>query len=34
MKMEMLKVSDQPGLGVKYNTEYIEKNKLNTIIVN
>ena len=29
-----VKVSDQPGLGVKYDWEYIEKNKLNTIILN
>ena len=28
-----VKVSDQPGLGVKYDWEYIEKNKLQTLIL-
>ena len=29
-----VKVSNQPGLGVKYDWEYIEKNKLHTLILN
>ena len=28
-----VKVSDQPGLGVKYDWEYIEKNKLQKLVL-